>query len=110
MACKKLHDSNNTVEPSKFRCLGDTLRGKDGPIYPRPLDLIVRTSGENRLSDFLLEQASGRQENGIASRHSRSAQLCFLNCLWPELGYWDLIKVFMNYREYATQDAQCLDG
>lgn len=39
-----------------------------------PVDLLIRTSGEQRLSDFLLWQSS-------------HALLQWEPCLWPEFGY-----------------------
>lgn len=39
-----------------------------------PVDLLVRTSGETRLSDFMLWQAS-------------HAQLEWVDALWPDWGY-----------------------
>lgn len=39
-----------------------------------PVDLLIRTSGEQRLSDFLLWQSS-------------HALLHWEQCLWPEFGY-----------------------
>jgi len=48
-------------------------------------DLLVRTSGEMRLSDFLLWQ---------------SAYTCiyFANVLWPEFGFWHLCSSILHYQ------------
>jgi undecaprenyl diphosphate synthase len=44
---------------------------------PHDVDLLIRTSGEKRLSDFLLWEAA-------------YAELCFLDVLWPDFGADDL--------------------
>ena len=48
-------------------------------------DLVVRTSGEIRLSDFLLWQ-------------SGFSVLCFVERLWPEFSIWDLFKAVFFYQ------------
>jgi len=48
----------------------------DSHLLP-PLDLVVRTSGEQRLSNFLLWEAA-------------YAELCFTDVLWPDFGRVDL--------------------
>jgi undecaprenyl diphosphate synthase len=53
-----------------------------------PVDLLVRTGGERRLSDFLLWE-------------SAYAELAFLDLLWPDLGAAELDAVLA---EYATRD------
>lgn len=49
------------------------------------MDLLIRTSGEHRLSDFLLWQ-------------SRYAQLVFSNTLWPDYSFWDLLQALVQYQ------------
>ncbi|CAK8692608.1 unnamed protein product [Clavelina lepadiformis] len=49
------------------------------------VDVLVRTSGEIRLSDFLLWQSS-------------SSYLSFLNVLWPELTIWDFYWSVLQYQ------------
>jgi len=51
---------------------------------PEP-DLLVRTSGESRLSDFLLWQ-------------SGHTHLCFVPRLWPEFTYWDWVRIVLGYQ------------
>ena len=48
-------------------------------------DLLVRTSGETRLSDFLLWQTS-------------HCVIAFANVLWPEFTIWDLFRAIMYYQ------------
>ncbi|RZB39748.1 Prenyltransf domain containing protein [Asbolus verrucosus] len=48
-------------------------------------DIIVRTSGEMRLSDFLLWQIS-------------SSQICFSQVLWPEFSIWHLLACVFKYQ------------
>ncbi|KAL0037676.1 hypothetical protein WJX77_007334 [Trebouxia sp. C0004] len=50
-----------------------------------PVDLLIRTSGEHRLSDFMLWQ-------------SRYAQLVFSNTLWPDYSFWDLLQALVQYQ------------
>lgn len=52
---------------------------------PRHLDLLVRTSGETRLSDFLLWQSS-------------ETVLCFTDVLWPDFSYWHLLGAIFEYQ------------
>ena len=50
---------------------------------PAP-DLIIRTGGAQRLSNFLLYQAA-------------YSELCFLDCMWPELSVEHLEKVVSSF-------------
>lgn len=53
---------------------------------PRPFpDLIVRTSGEVRLSDFMLWQCQG-------------SLLFFIEALWPEITMWDFMKLIFHFQ------------
>ncbi|XP_075227828.1 dehydrodolichyl diphosphate synthase subunit [Lycorma delicatula] len=51
---------------------------------PEP-DLLIRTSGETRLSDFLLWQVS-------------YSYLYFTDVLWPDFTAWDLISAVFHYQ------------
>ncbi|CAH8533339.1 unnamed protein product [Schistosoma turkestanicum] len=53
----------------------------------KPLDLLIRTSGEIRLSDFLTWQAS---ENGTIYK--------FINNYWPEFSWWDFLSSILHYQ------------
>ena len=53
--------------------------------YPHP-DLVIRTSGEERLSGFLLWQ-------------SAYSELCFLEVYWPEFRYIDLLRAIRTYQK-----------
>ncbi|MDZ4775252.1 MAG: isoprenyl transferase [Alphaproteobacteria bacterium] len=50
-----------------------------------PLDLLVRTSGEKRLSNFMLWQAA-------------YAELVFLDDLWPDFGHVQLERAINDFR------------
>lgn len=51
-----------------------------------PLDLLVRTSGTYRLSDFLLWQCV-----------SPDCAIVFVEKLWPEFKPWDMLKILVNW-------------
>lgn len=51
-----------------------------------PVDLLIRTSGEVRLSDFLLWQSS-------------FSYLSFLKPLWPEFSIWDFYGAILQYQK-----------
>jgi len=66
--------------------LNEDLLSKTFQIMPTlPLDLLVRTSGETRLSDFLLWQSS-------------ESVLCFTKVLWPEFTYWHLLGALCQFQ------------
>ena len=50
-----------------------------------PVDLMIRTSGETRLSDFLLPQ-------------SGHATLCFSAALWPDFSFLDMLGALAQYQ------------
>ncbi|QIW99198.1 hypothetical protein AMS68_004716 [Peltaster fructicola] len=55
--------------------------------YPAPpLDLLVRTSGVQRLSDFMLWQSHQHTE------------IRFLECLWPEFNLWRFMPVLLEWQ------------
>ncbi|KAF2749542.1 dehydrodolichyl diphosphate synthase [Sporormia fimetaria CBS 119925] len=51
-----------------------------------PLDLLVRTSGVQRLSDFMLWQC-----------HEKTS-IVFLECLWPEFDLWNFLPVLVEWQ------------
>jgi ditrans,polycis-polyprenyl diphosphate synthase len=59
-----------------------------------PLDLLVRTSGVKRLSDFMLWQCH------------EDTELVFLDCLWPEFDLWQFLPVLVEWqwrRKYVEE-------
>jgi ditrans,polycis-polyprenyl diphosphate synthase len=78
---KGLFDGDIALDDVTEDLLEDSFR-----ILPsQPLDLLVRTSGETRLSDFLLWQ-------------SAETVLCFTHVLWPEFTIWHLMAAMFNYQ------------
>jgi undecaprenyl diphosphate synthase len=59
----------------------DALDGALGP----PVDLLIRTGGERRLSDFLLWE-------------SAYAELAFSRTMWPDFGAEDLVAAISEFR------------
>lgn len=59
-----------------------------------PVDLVVRTSGETRLSDFLLLQ-------------SASAQLAFVDLLWPDLSFVDFARWVGGWFSWGMRKIGC---
>lgn len=52
------------------------------------VDLVIRTSGETRLSDFLLQQSS-------------AASLHFTSALWPDFSFTDLLAALCQFQREA---------
>jgi len=66
-----------------------TKRHVDEYLYAsEDVDLLIRTSGERRLSDFMLRQ-------------SRCCVLHFSERLWPEFGLVDFLEAMMAYQRQA---------
>ncbi len=57
-----------------------------GERPPRDVDLLIRTGGERRLSDFLLWE-------------SAYAELYFTDCMWPDFGPEDLAAALAWFRK-----------
>lgn len=91
-----LDNGNDKLEPPK---------PGQGGVYPDPetitadiiddhmftaglprLDLLVRTSGVERLSDFMLWQCH------------RDTEIVFLGCLWPEFDLWTFLPVLVEWQ------------
>lgn len=53
-------------------------------------DLVIRTSGESRLSDFILWQ-------------SGYSVIAFVQKLWPEFTIWDLFKAVFFYQRHQQE-------
>ena len=53
-----------------------------------PVDLLIRTSGETRLSDFMLWQVG-------------FAVLVFMDVLWPDFSFRHLLWAFLQYQRHA---------
>lgn len=77
---------------TEFHQQGDTTANIDLATFeqklfiPRPFpDMIIRTSGEVRLSDFMLWQ-------------SKDATLIFVDALWPEISIWDFMKAIFHWQ------------
>jgi ditrans,polycis-polyprenyl diphosphate synthase len=51
-----------------------------------PVDILIRTSGAYRLSDFLLWQCH------------QDTQIVFLNTFWPDFGLWQFWSVIREWR------------
>lgn len=71
-------------------CTRDTFSRRLAAAYGEPdpppdVDLLIRTAGEQRLSDFLLWEAA-------------YAELCFTPVLWPDFGADDLREAVTEYR------------
>jgi ditrans,polycis-polyprenyl diphosphate synthase len=62
--------------------IGDRLFTAGDP----PLDLLIRTSGVKRLSDFMLWQCH------------EDTELVFLDCLWPEFDLWQFLPVLVEWQ------------
>lgn len=79
-------ESNVTVYPSAEDITADTI---DRHMYTDgcpPLELFVRTSGVERLSDFMLWQCH------------QNTPIVFLKCFWPEFDLWHFIPVLLEWQ------------
>ncbi|CCE88746.1 Piso0_001525 [Millerozyma farinosa CBS 7064] len=64
--------------------------GADTP----PLDILVRTSGHTRLSDFMLWQANDR------------CVIEFVDVLWPDFKFLNIVSVILKWSYYRTLEME----
>jgi ditrans,polycis-polyprenyl diphosphate synthase len=69
-------------ESISAQTLTNNMMTADAP----PLDLLIRTSGVERLSDFMLWQC-----------HEKTS-IVFLKCMWPEFDLWQFLPVLVEWQ------------
>lgn len=74
------------VYPDPETITSDTIEAHLMTAGDPPLDLLIRTSGVNRLSDFMLWQCH------------EDTELVFLDCLWPEFDLWQFLPVLVEWQ------------
>lgn len=79
---EKVPDNYPDPETITAQTLTDHMFTEGNP----PLDLLIRTSGVQRLSDFMLWQC---HEN---------TQIVFLDTLWPEFDLWQFLPVLVEWQ------------
>lgn len=69
-----------------------------------PLDILIRTSGVKRLSDFMLWQVGPIKTISSFPVDHRPLQCCentqiqFTSGYWPDFGLFDFIPIILNYQ------------
>ena len=76
---------NNFPDPEAITADTITANTFTGSQTP-PLDLLIRTSGVDRLSDFMLWQCH------------QETEIVFLKCLWPEFNLSKFIPVLLEWQ------------
>lgn len=84
--------ANGELKRVDHRSLAARLYEPDLP----PVDLLVRTSGEQRISNFLLWQAA-------------YAELVFVETLWPDFNRLELQKVVAEYQRRERRFGKAID-
>ncbi|PKX92642.1 undecaprenyl diphosphate synthase family protein [Aspergillus novofumigatus IBT 16806] len=74
--------------------LTDHMLTKGNP----PLDLLVRTSGVERLSDFMLWQCD------------EDTEIVFLDVLWPEFDLWHFLPVLLGWQRRISKSKKNPDA
>ena len=83
--------------PDPETITADTIT-KNTYTYPAPpLDLLVRTSGVRRLSDFMLWQCH------------EDTEIRFMDCLWPEFDLWNFLPVLVEWQWRQKKLGQGMD-
>ncbi|EAW10572.1 undecaprenyl diphosphate synthase family protein [Aspergillus clavatus NRRL 1] len=100
----KASESGNSSESDKAlfvspetitrQTLSDHMLTKGNP----PLDLLVRTSGVERLSDFMLWQCHEETE------------IVFLDVLWPEFDLWHFLPVLLGWQRRIAKSKKNPDA
>ena len=82
---------NVTIYPNAENITAETLTNHMYTAGCPPLDLFVRTSGVERLSDFMLWQCH------------QETQIYFLKCFWPEFDLWHFLPVLVEWQRRQKQ-------
>jgi len=81
-----VHDAlvERRIEPITERDIEDHLLTAE--VESPPLDILIRTSGAQRLSDYLLWQCTD------------NTQIHFIDIYWPDIGFFDLLPIILDYQ------------
>jgi ditrans,polycis-polyprenyl diphosphate synthase len=74
------------VYPDPETITAGTIEGHMFTAGDPPLDLLIRTSGVKRLSDFMLWQCH------------EDTEIVFLDCLWPEFDLWQFLPALVEWQ------------
>jgi undecaprenyl diphosphate synthase len=85
-AVKKIVHEGHKAEDIDENLIAQNLYGADVP----PMDLLVRTSGEKRLSNFMLWRAA-------------YSEFIFLNKLWPDMTKDDVTAILKEYSKRSRR-------
>lgn len=92
----KSHEIPNKEEVTLQKLNENMYFQEDTP----PLDILIRTSGHNRLSDFLLWQSN------------YACTIEFVDTLWPDFKFYNMVAVLLKWSYYAimTQEEEKITG
>ncbi|MBE7180009.1 MAG: undecaprenyl diphosphate synthase family protein, partial [Terriglobus roseus] len=79
-------DSHSPNYPDPETITADTINSHTFTAGMPPLDLLVRTSGVERLSDFMLWQCH------------QHTDIVFVDCLWPEFDLWKFLPIIVEWQ------------
>jgi len=85
-ACKKIVQEGIAAEAITPELIAEHVYSPDIP----PMDMLVRTSGEQRISNFMLWRAA-------------YSELLFLEKLWPEMTKEDVTAILEEYSQRARR-------
>jgi ditrans,polycis-polyprenyl diphosphate synthase len=84
--------TNVTIYPNAENITAETIESHLYTAGCPPLDLFVRTSGVERLSDFMLWQCH------------QGAHIFFLKCYWPEFDLWHFLPVLVEWQRRMKKE------
>jgi undecaprenyl diphosphate synthase len=85
-AVKKIVQSNVAVDDITTELIGQNLYAPDIP----PIDIVVRTSGEQRLSNFMLWR-------------SAYSEILFIDKMWPDMTKGDVADIIEEYSKRSRR-------
>jgi ditrans,polycis-polyprenyl diphosphate synthase len=91
----------NVVRPITEKDIEDRLL--TAKVKSPPLDILIRTSGVKRLSDFLLWQVRSAcpplHLHVLTIRQcTENTQVHFIDTYWPDIGLFDLLPIILDYQ------------
>lgn len=86
--CQKVEDGSMSADEIDMETLQEQLYTSGSP----PLDILVRTSGATRLSDFMLWESN------------TNCRVEFVESLWPDFTIWDMYRICIKWSYERTKE------